>query len=87
MVTLDEVKRALRIVHLPGEDADFHTLGGYLMARLNLNDNQVGQINALAQQYNTGLAKIRETGQADPTAAARQCFRSSRSSFRISWST
>lgn len=35
MVTLDEVKRALRIAHLPGEDADFHTLGGYLMARLN----------------------------------------------------
>jgi magnesium and cobalt exporter, CNNM family len=35
MVALDEVKQALRIVHLPGEDADFHTLGGYLMARLN----------------------------------------------------
>jgi putative hemolysin len=35
MVALDEVKQALRILHLPGEDADFHTLGGYLMARLN----------------------------------------------------
>ncbi|HTW52657.1 MAG TPA: hemolysin family protein [Stellaceae bacterium] len=35
MVALDEVKQALRITHLPGEDADFHTLGGYLMARLN----------------------------------------------------
>ena len=35
MVALDEVKQALRIAHLPGEDADFHTLGGYLMARLN----------------------------------------------------
>ncbi|HXC29178.1 MAG TPA: hemolysin family protein [Stellaceae bacterium] len=35
MVALDEVKQALRISHLPGEDADFHTLGGYLMARLN----------------------------------------------------
>ncbi len=36
MVALDEVKQALRTVgHLPGEDADFHTLGGYLMARLN----------------------------------------------------
>jgi putative hemolysin len=35
MVTLDEVKQALRIARLPGEDADFHTLGGYLMARLN----------------------------------------------------
>jgi putative hemolysin len=35
MVALDEVKQALRLAHLPGEDADFHTLGGYLMARLN----------------------------------------------------
>jgi putative hemolysin len=35
MVPLDEVKPALRLSHLPGEDADFHTLGGYLMARLN----------------------------------------------------
>ena len=35
MVPLDEVKGALQVGHLPGEDADFHTLGGYLMARLN----------------------------------------------------
>jgi putative hemolysin len=35
MVALDEVKQALKVAHLPGEDADFHTLGGYLMARLN----------------------------------------------------
>ncbi|HUI34872.1 MAG TPA: hemolysin family protein [Stellaceae bacterium] len=35
MVALDEVKQALRLSHLPGEDTDFHTLGGYLMARLN----------------------------------------------------
>jgi putative hemolysin len=35
MVALDEVKQVLRLPHLPGEDADFHTLGGYLMARLN----------------------------------------------------
>lgn len=35
MVALDEVKQALRVAHLPGEDTDFHTLGGYLMARLN----------------------------------------------------
>jgi len=35
MVALDEVKQALNVAHLPGEDADFHTLGGYLMARLN----------------------------------------------------
>jgi putative hemolysin len=35
MVGLDEVKHVLGVGHLPGEDADFHTLGGYLMARLN----------------------------------------------------
>jgi len=35
MVALDEVKQALHVSHLPGEDAGFHTLGGYLMARLN----------------------------------------------------
>ncbi|HTZ36896.1 MAG TPA: hemolysin family protein [Stellaceae bacterium] len=35
MVALDEVKQALRVAQLPGEDSDFHTLGGYLMARLN----------------------------------------------------
>jgi putative hemolysin len=35
MVALDEVKHVLQVTHLPGEDTDFHTLGGYLMARLN----------------------------------------------------
>ena len=35
MVGLDELKQALGVARLPGEDADFHTLGGYLMARLN----------------------------------------------------
>jgi putative hemolysin len=35
MVALDEVKQALRLPQLTGEDTDFHTLGGYLMARLN----------------------------------------------------
>jgi putative hemolysin len=35
MVALDEVKHVLQVTHLPGEDPDFHTLGGYLMARLN----------------------------------------------------
>jgi putative hemolysin len=35
MVGLDELRQALGISHLPGEDADFHTLGGYVMARLN----------------------------------------------------
>ena len=35
MVGLDELKQELGITHLPGEDAGFHTLGGYMMARLN----------------------------------------------------
>ncbi len=35
MIGLDELKQALGVAHLPGEDAEFHTLGGYLMARLH----------------------------------------------------
>jgi putative hemolysin len=35
MIGLDELKQLLGVAHLPSEDADFHTLGGYLMARLN----------------------------------------------------
>ncbi|HUC11130.1 MAG TPA: hemolysin family protein [Stellaceae bacterium] len=35
LVGLDELKQVLGLSHLSGEDADFHTLGGYLMARLN----------------------------------------------------
>jgi magnesium and cobalt exporter, CNNM family len=35
MVGLDELRQVLGISHLPGADADFHTLGGYVMARLN----------------------------------------------------
>jgi putative hemolysin len=35
MVGLDELKQVLGLSHLTGEDADFHTLGGFLMARLN----------------------------------------------------
>jgi magnesium and cobalt exporter, CNNM family len=35
MVGLDELKQVLGVSALPGEDADTHTLGGYVMARLN----------------------------------------------------
>jgi putative hemolysin len=35
MVGLDELKQVLGLLRLTGEVADFHTLGGYLMARLN----------------------------------------------------
>ncbi|MGE0260890.1 MAG: hemolysin family protein, partial [Alphaproteobacteria bacterium] len=35
MVSLDEVKQLLGVSALPGEDPDFHTIGGYMMARLH----------------------------------------------------
>ena len=35
MVSLDEVKQLLGVSTLPGEDPEFHTLGGYMMARLH----------------------------------------------------
>ncbi len=35
LVGLDELKQLLGLTRLTGEDADFHTLGGYVMARLN----------------------------------------------------
>jgi putative hemolysin len=35
LIGLDELKEVLGVAHLPGEDPEFHTLGGYLMARLN----------------------------------------------------
>jgi putative hemolysin len=35
MVGLDEVKQLLGVPMLPGEDPEFHTLGGYMMARLH----------------------------------------------------
>jgi putative hemolysin len=35
MIALDELKQVLNVSQLPGEDPEFHTLGGYLMGRLN----------------------------------------------------
>ncbi len=35
MVSLDEVKQLLGVTVLTGEDPEFHTLGGYMMARLH----------------------------------------------------
>jgi hypothetical protein len=43
-----------------------------VLARLNLNDNQVQQLNNLAQQYNAQLQGLYRIGQTDPTQAARQ---------------
>jgi putative hemolysin len=46
MVGLDELKQVLAVSRLPGEDADFHTLGGYLMARLNRVPMEADRITA-----------------------------------------
>jgi putative hemolysin len=51
MVALDEVKQALRVGQLPGEDPDFHTLGGYMMARLN-------RVPAVADQVTAGAFRF-----------------------------
>ena len=46
MVGLDELKQVLGISRLPGEDTDFHTLGGYLMARLTRVPMEADRITA-----------------------------------------
>jgi putative hemolysin len=46
MVGLDELKQVLGISRLPGEDVDFHTLGGYLMARLNRVPMEADRVTA-----------------------------------------
>jgi putative hemolysin len=46
MVGLDELKQVLGTSRLPGEDPDFHTLGGYLMARLNRVPMEADRITA-----------------------------------------
>jgi putative hemolysin len=51
MVGLDELRQALGISHLPGEDADFHTLGGYVMARLNRVPMVADRITAAGYRF------------------------------------
>jgi putative hemolysin len=51
MVALDEVKHALQLAHLPGEDRDFHTLGGYVMARLNRVPMVADQISGAGYRF------------------------------------
>jgi len=41
----------LGVAHLPGEDADFHTLGGYLMARLNRVPMVADRITAAGYRF------------------------------------
>ncbi|HEY2539527.1 MAG TPA: hemolysin family protein, partial [Stellaceae bacterium] len=51
MVGLDELKQVLGLSHLTGEDADFHTLGGYLMARLNRVPMIADRVTAEGYQF------------------------------------
>ncbi|MGH7061426.1 MAG: hemolysin family protein, partial [Stellaceae bacterium] len=51
MVGLDELKQLLGLSHLTGEDTDFHTLGGYIMARLNRVPMIADRITADGYQY------------------------------------
>ena len=51
MVGLDELRQVLAVSHLPGEDADFHTLGGYVMARLNRVPMVADRITAAGYRF------------------------------------
>jgi putative hemolysin len=51
MVGLDELRQVLGISQLPGEDTDFHTLGGYVMARLNRVPMVADRITAAGYRF------------------------------------
>jgi putative hemolysin len=51
MVGLDELKQVLNLSHLTGETAEFHTLGGYLMARLNRVPMIADRVTAEGYQF------------------------------------
>ena len=51
MVGLDELRQVLAVSHLPGEDADFHTLGGSVMARLNRVPMVADRITAAGYRF------------------------------------
>ena len=51
MVGLDELRQVLGVSHLPGEDADFHTLGGYVMAHLNRVPMVADRITAAGYRF------------------------------------
>jgi putative hemolysin len=51
MVGLDELKQVLGVISLPGEDADYHTLGGYMMARLNRIPMVADRISAAGYRF------------------------------------
>src|SRR6202048_58438 len=51
MVGLDELKQVLDVSRLPGEDAAYHTLGGYLMARLNRIPMVADRVSAAGYRF------------------------------------
>jgi putative hemolysin len=52
MVGLDELKQVLGLSRLPGEESgDFHTLGGYLMARLNRVPMVADRVTAAGHRF------------------------------------
>ena len=51
MVGLDELKQVLDVSRLPDEDADYHTLGGYMMARLNRIPMVADRITAAGYRF------------------------------------
>jgi putative hemolysin len=51
MVPLDELKGVLGVAHLPGEAPEFHTLGGYMMARLNRVPMVADRVTAGGYQF------------------------------------
>ncbi len=51
MLGLDELKQVLGLSHLSGGDVDFHTLGGYLMARFNRVPMVADRITADGYQF------------------------------------
>jgi putative hemolysin len=51
LVGLDELKQVLGISRLPEEDPDFHTLGGYMMARLNRVPMEADRITAADHRF------------------------------------
>ena len=65
MVGLDELKQVLEVSRLPGEDADYHTLGGYMMARLNRVPavaDQVTAVNILGRRMADTVLLIQALG-------------------------
>ncbi len=51
MVGLDELKQVLDVSRLAGEDADYHTLGGYMMARLNRIPMVADRVSAAGYRF------------------------------------